>query len=151
MAKFVFQMESILRLKQRLAEQKEHEFAKALQELATQRTVLANHFNDKKQTLSKLKGEMQQKIAPQEFRTYTNYVEVVKQRIEMQKQVIIKAEEFAEKKRLELVEATKEKKMLEKLKENKFEEYVEEEKKVQQKQVDEVVSYRFRPKDQQAG
>ncbi|MCL1996891.1 MAG: flagellar export protein FliJ [Defluviitaleaceae bacterium] len=146
MAKFIFQMESILNFKTRIAEQKEQEYAKALHNLATQRGILAGYYNDKEQTISTLKGEMGVRIAPLDFKIYTNYIEAVKKKIERQKKVITKAEEFAEKKRLELVEATKEKKMMEKLKENKYEEFMEEEKRNEQKQVDEVVSYRFKPK-----
>lgn len=145
MSKFKFKMESILNLKERIAEQKEQEFAKALQALATQRAILDQYYREKKQTIAKLKGEMGTKISPFDFQVYANYIEVVKQKIESQKLVIIKAEQFSEKKRLELVEATKEKKMLDKLKENKYEEYVEEGKKNEQKHVDEIVSYRFKP------
>lgn len=145
MAKFKFKMENILNLKERVAEQKEQEFAKALQELVAQRALLDSFNQEKKDTLAKLKGELGDRITPLDFRLYTNYIEVIKQKIEHQKKELVKYEQFLEKKRLELVEATKEKKMLDKLKENKFEEHIDEEKKSEQKHIDEIVSYRFKP------
>ena len=145
MAKFIFKMQSILNLKERIEDQKEQEFAKALQILASARQILENLTNEKHHTIAKLRGEMGIKISPLDFQAYNNYIEVLKQRIEQQLLAIREAEAFVEKKRLELVEATKERKMLDKLKENKREEFIEEEKHSEQKQVDEIVSYKYAP------
>jgi len=144
MAKFKFEMESILNLKCRIAEQKEQEFAKALAIVAQEKALLEKYINDKKLTIAKLKGEIDIKISPIDFKHLNNFIEHSKVNIAKQKEVIVKAEIFAEKKRQELIEATKERKMLDKLKENRYEEHIEEEKRDEQKQVDEVVSYRFK-------
>lgn len=145
MAKFNFGMQSILNLRERLEEQKEQEFAKALQILTAAKQLMENLNQQKSGAILKLKDEIGIQIKPIDFQQYSNYIEVIKQKIENQKEAIVQAEKFVEKKRLELIESTKERKMMEELKENEFEEYIEEGKKTEQKQVDEIVSYRFRP------
>jgi len=143
MAKFVFSMESMLRLKTRIEEQKEQEFAKALKKLYEEQEVLQKMNVDKEFAIKKLKGDIGIKITPIEFGRLNRYIEFMKEKMEIQKTVIIKAEKFVEEKRLNLIEATKERKMLDKLKERKFEEYIDEEKKKEQKVVDEIVSYKY--------
>ena len=143
MAKFVFQMESMLRLKSRIEDQKKQEFAKALQRVEEEKAVLEKFFRDKSDAINKLKGDINIRISPIDFGLTNRYIEFTKEKIVIQKGVIIKVEQLLEQARLELVEATKERKMLDKLKEKKFEEYIDEEKKQEQKMVDEIVSYKY--------
>ncbi|MCL1936563.1 MAG: flagellar export protein FliJ [Defluviitaleaceae bacterium] len=146
MSKFKFKMESVLNLKERIAEQKEQEFGKAMQALAKEKTILENYYTDRKNAISQLKSEMESSnLKPIDFQILSNYIESTKVKIVNQEKLIKKAEQFVEFKRRELVEATKEKKMMEKLKENEFEEYIDETKKKEQKTVDEIVSFRFKP------
>lgn len=143
MQKFKFKMESILNLKNRIAEQKELEFAKALAVVENEKILLAHYNKNKTDTLDHFKTEIDNKISPIEFKVIINYLEFTNNNIHYQKGAIAKAEKTAEKKRLELVEATKERKMLDKLKENKYEIFLEDGKKQEQKQIDEVVSYQY--------
>jgi len=143
MAKFKFKMASLLNLKARMEEQKEQEFSKAMKKLAEEKEKLAKHYADKHDAVQKFKGAASAKINPADFGMLNNFIEFMKKQIIIQQGVIIKAEQFVEQKRLELIEATKERKMLEKLKERAFEEYLEEEKKQEQKINDEIVSYKY--------
>ena len=142
--KFKFQMQGILNVKESIAEQKEQEFAKAIQALANERAILESLYNEKAQTVEELRGATGKKINPFDFKMLNNYVEYLKSKIISQNEVIKKAENFVEVKRGELIEATKEKKMLDKLKENKLEEHFEEEKQAEQKSVDEIVSFKYK-------
>ena len=67
----------------------------------------------------------------------------IKNKIEEQETVVKSAEDFAESKRVELVEAMKERKMLDVLKENDKAEYNKEQLLKEQKIVDEIVSYQY--------
>jgi flagellar FliJ protein len=67
----------------------------------------------------------------------------LKERIAAQRKIVHAAEQFAEMKRKELVEAMRDRKTIERLRENALEEYKEDEKRGEQKQVDEVVSYKY--------
>ena len=142
--KFKFQMQGILNLKESIAEQKEQEFGKAMQILANEKTKLELLYQDKENTVQELRGATGRKINPFDFQTLNNYIEYLKIKIISQKEVIIKAQQFVEIKRVELIEATKEKKMLDKLKETKLEEHKEEEKQAEQKTVDEIVSFKHK-------
>jgi len=142
-AKFIFSMQSLLSLKSRMEEQKKQEFGEAINKLEQEKSFLEGLNMEKEHTLLKLRESVNGKISPTDFKNFNNYVEVLKKRIVAQMGVIIETEKYVEKKRLELVEATKERKMLDKLKEKKHEEYIEEEKKQEQKINDEIVSYKY--------
>lgn len=143
--KFKFKMQGILNLKESIADQKEQEFGKALQALANEKAILQSLYQEKEQTIEDMRGATGKRINPFEFKMLNNYIEHLKHKIISQKEAIKRAENFVEIKRVELIEATKEKKMLDKLKENKREEFIEEEKHSEQKQVDEIVSYKYAP------
>lgn len=143
MAKFIFSMSSILSLKSRIEEQKRQELGEAITKLEDEKAIF-EEFNKQKQiSLVKLKHDMNDKINAVNFKNINNYIEFIKKKISIQMDVIIEAEKHVEKKRLELLEATKEKKMFEKIKEKKYEEYIAEEKKQEQKVIDEIVSYKY--------
>ena len=143
MAKFIFSMESLLSLKSRMEEQKKQEFGEAMNRLEHEKNVLNSLHSEKEFIMIRLRESVSNRINPIDFQNLTNYVEVVKKKIIAQMGVIIEAEKFVEKKRLDLVAATKERKMLDKIKEKKREEYIEEEKKQEQKINDEIVSYKY--------
>lgn len=75
-----------------------------------------------------------------EINDYMNYIEKCIQRKNHQ---ITEAEKEVEKKRQELIEAMKDKKILDNLRELHKEYYYTEEKRIEQKQVDEIVSYKY--------
>lgn len=145
MGKFRFEMANILSLKENIATQKEQEFGKAVQALAVEQRKLDELQRELATCMAKLKGEMGNRVKPAEFQQMFLYIELLKDRIEAQKRVVFTAEKFVEFKRRELLEATKEKQMLEKLKEKKFDEHLEAEKATEQKDVDELVSYKYSP------
>jgi flagellar FliJ protein len=86
-------------------------------------------------------------INPADIRRYNNRLELLKNRIKEQQERIVEAEAAAELRRLELVEAMKERKMLEAVKEKSYETYLEEEKRAEQRVVDEIVSYQYAEKE----
>lgn len=143
MAKFNFEMQSILTFKEQIERQKEMEFAKILKMVNDEKEKLNSFYRQKDISIKNLKNEASSdRLKYTEFKALNNYIEHLKNSIERQKDVIMKAEILLEQKRQNLIEATKERKMLDKLKENKFEDYIAEEKQTEQKIIDEIVSYK---------
>ena len=80
---------------------------------------------------------------PADIRRYNSRIETLKLWIKEQAERVKAAERIVEEKRLELVEAMKEKKALETVKENNYEEFLKEEQKAEQAVVDGIVSYKY--------
>jgi len=141
MAKFIFRLQPILGLKEKIEDLKKNEFGKAVALLAMERQKKIEMEQLKADTIDGFRDSIKQGINPDDIRQHNWYINKLKHMIEKQVQVIFRAEAHVEEKRAELVEAMREKKTLETLKENEFEEYLEEEKRAEGKIVDEIVSY----------
>ena len=70
-------------------------------------------------------------------------IEILKMYVRQQEIVVRQREQELEEARVRLSEAMKERKTFEKLREKAFDEFVAEENKKEQKEVDELVSYRY--------
>lgn len=143
MPRFQFRLQQFLGIKEQIENQKEIEYATALRTLEEERQKLADFRRRKDETVEKLRGSVAKKISPFEIRRYNNNIERLKQQITMQEERVAAAEEFAEHKRQELVQAMKERKTLETVKENAREEFLKEVDLAERKQVDELVSFKY--------
>lgn len=143
MAKFTFSMESILKIKYSLEEQKKQEFGMAMKKLEAEKILLNNLNKRREDSVATFKVNVSSAINPKESADFSNYIEALKFKIEEQAIKVKKANAEVEKKREELVEATQEKKKFEKLKENQHENYIIEEKRSEQRVTDEIVSYKY--------
>lgn len=140
---FTFQFQSILDVKTRLEDLKKAKFGEANEELRLQTEKLSVLTQEQKLQYEAMKEKNKKGITPKDFIVYNNYMQRLKQAIEIQKKVIEKAKEAVEKARIELVEASKERKKFETLKEKKLEEYWEEYYRKEQLALDEIVSYKY--------
>lgn len=143
MAKFEFRLQSVLNLREKLENQKELEYGLALKKLERERELERSLRSSRSACVTALAGKIEARIDPEEIARYNEYINVLKDRIAVQIKVVKAAADYAENKRLELVEAMRERKTLERLRENQHEEYIEEEKRDEQKQVDQTVSYKY--------
>ncbi len=143
MAKFKFRLQSFLDLKGKLEEQKKLSYGKAIEQLEAEKQKKVDLENEVDKTITSFKKNIDFKVEPLEFRQYNLYIDLLKKKIKAQILEIEKAEKVVEEKRQELVEAVKERKALDTLKEKDLEVYKEEEKRLEQKMVDEIVSYRY--------
>ena len=142
MARFKFRLQSILNIKEKVEDLKKNEFGKAVSALAEAQRVKADMEAARESCIEDFRRGIDVGIDPAAFARYNLYIEKMKQMIKRQEQVIADAEAFVEIKRQELVEAMRDKKTLETLRDNDFEEFLVEEKKQEQKIVDEIVSYK---------
>ena len=143
MARFIFSMQNILNMKEKLEEQAKNNFAQAnrsLQEALLMQKQCENKLEAGKQTL---KEAMLENLKVGQIRRREDDVEIFRMYLRQQILVVKQKEKEVEVAREHFNEAMKERKTFEKLKEKAFEKFVAEENQKEQKEVDELVSYRY--------
>ena len=143
MAKFIYRMQSILDIKQKMEEQVKMEFAAARMRL--------NEEEEKLQYLIERKGNYEQQgrellkdsLHVRSIMENTDAIARMKEFVEQQQLVVKKAEKQLDVARERLKEAMQESKTHEKLKEKAFEAFVREENAKEAKEVDELTSYTY--------
>lgn len=143
MAKFVFSMESILQIKQKLEDQAKVEYSNQMAQLRLE--------EEKLERLRLRRDALQQRLTEQvsavldllRIRQLEDGVENIKYNMNIQRVVIMNQQKQVDQARERLNEAMKERKTYEKLKENAFEEFKKEVNAEEQKEINELVSFRF--------
>ena len=143
MPRFEFRLQKYLSVKEQIEDQKEIEYATALRQVEEEKARLAELESRKENTVQELRKSVAKSIAPIVIRRYNNNIERLKHLILVQKERLEAAKMYAEEKRLELVEAMKERKAIEKVKENAFEEYTVQEDRITRRTTDELTSYKY--------
>lgn len=143
MAKFIFNMQGLLNIKEKLEEQTKTEYGKALAKLEQEKSILLNLKNKKQENILSFRESINKGVKPNYIDNINKYISFIDKKVEEQTQNINKAKEIVEEKRLDLLEAMKERKVLETLKEKEKENYFKEELKNEQKIIDEIVSYKY--------
>ncbi len=141
MAKFIYRMQSILDIKEKMEEQARMEFAAARMRL--------NEEEEKLQTLMQRKEAYEEKgrelrkdnLKVMEIMENREDIAAMEEFITLQKIQLKRAEEQFEAARRKLQTAMQESKTQEKLKEKAFDEFVREENAREAKEVDELTSY----------
>lgn len=143
MAKFVFSMQNILNMKEKLEEQEKNNYSQAnmrWQEAIATLESLEQRLAEEKQ---KLQEEVSSALDVRKIRQREDGVEVIRMYVRQQMLEVKQREKEVEVARERLNEAMKERKTFEKLREKAFEKFRLEENLREQKEVDELVSYRF--------
>jgi len=141
MAKFVFKLESVLRVKIQQEESVKNELGKAIQKLEAEKSKLERLKIAHEEIIYEFNMKTK-KTTVHNLIEFNNFISHLRAKIKQQKERVNKASLIVDKIREELVKAVQERKMLEKLKEKKYEEYLTEQKKLEQKTNDEIVSYK---------
>ncbi|MCR5410983.1 MAG: flagellar export protein FliJ [Lachnospiraceae bacterium] len=151
MAKFVYRMQNILNLNEKLEEQ-------AKMDYATQQAVL-NEAEEAEEALKKRKEQYEEKarrirsddsVKVRDLIENSQAIEIMGGMIEEQHEVVKKEESILEVKRQALEDAMKERKTQEKLKEKAFDEFKAELLMEESKQIDQLTSYTFGIKKQKS-
>lgn len=143
MARFVFPMQNILNMKEKLEEQEKNQYAQAnmrLQEAIAEQEALELRLENEKR---KLQEDISDALDISEIRRREDAVEILRMYVRQQMLVVKQREKEVEVARERLNEAMKERKTFEKLREHAFERFCIEENLREQKEVDELVSYRY--------
>ncbi|MCL2171923.1 MAG: flagellar export protein FliJ, partial [Defluviitaleaceae bacterium] len=105
---------------------------------------LADLHQEKDECIADFRHKVENSIEPYNLNRYNLYIEKIKERIKLQMAQLARAEALMKAKRAELIEAMKDRKILDTLKEKEYEAYLDEEKKNEQKILDDLVSYKYR-------
>lgn len=149
MARFIFSLQNILNMKEKLEDQAKNDFAQAnlrLQEAIAEKEALEQRLQEEKQ---KLQQDISASLDIGKIRQREDAVEILRMYVAQQMLVVKQREKEVEVARDHLNEAMKERKTFEKLREKAFEAYMAEENLREQKEVDELVSYRYGVNDKE--
>lgn len=149
MARFVFSMQNLLNMKEKLEEQEKNNYSRANMLYQEALDELEQIKARRQREEESLKQCLKETIDVREIRRREEAVEIVKLYIKQQQLVVMQREQEVQEAREKLAEAMKERKTFEKLREKAFQAFMEEENKKEQKEVDELVSYRYGVKTQQ--
>lgn len=144
MAKFIFKMESILSVKEKLEEQAKAEYSIEMMKLRQEEEKLDKLKLRQDMYQSKLYDAVTDKLNILEIKILEDSVENIKYNIKLQMVVVANQQRTVEKAGEKLDNAMKERKTYEKLKENAFEEFKAEINAEEQKEINELVSFKFR-------
>ena len=144
MAKFIFKMESILSVKTKLEDQAKAEYGIETMKLREEEHKLTLLENRKSGFEQQLFEAVSDRLVILSIKRLEDSVENLKYNIKLQIIVIRKQEERVALARAKLDNAMKERKIYEKLKEKAFEEFKAEVNAQEQKEIDQLVSFRFR-------
>lgn len=144
MAKFVFKMESILSIKYKLEDQAKAEYGMEIAKLREEERKLEVLIAKKEAYQDALTKAVQDALVIREIKVLENSVENAKYNINVQKFVIKQQQQRVDQAREKLDNAMKERKTFEKLKEKAFEQFKLEIEAQERKEIDELVSFRFR-------
>ena len=147
MARFSFRLQTYLSVKEQIEEQKKNEYGRALRKLERERQKKRLMEQELFENIQLFKNGLARAVVPGDIRRYNSRIELLKVQIAEQELRIKEAERRAEEKRLDLIEAMKERKALETVKERNHEEFLKEEQRVEQTVSDGIVSYQYAKKD----
>ena len=143
MPRFQFRLQQYLGVKEQIEEQKELEYGRALQQLEEEKQTLQEMHDQRNEAITAMRKALARSISPIEIRRYNNTIERLKHYIMVQEERVRAAEVFVETKRQELVQAMKDRKALEVVRDNAREEFNLEMNLAEQKEVDELVSFKY--------
>lgn len=143
MAKFIYGMQNLLNLKEKLEEQKKAAFGVAKSKLDEEERKLEVLLAKKEHYQNALVACFSLKLDLAAIKKNETAIKVIQTNIEHQNILIKQAERQVELARIQLTEAMKERKTHEKLREKAFEEFKSELLHEESKEVDELVSFKY--------
>lgn len=149
MKKFIYPLQNVLNLKEKIESQEKALFRAAMEALRAEQDKLEHLEQRKSSYEERLRESVSARLDLLTVKTNKEAVEIIKDKIKQQLGQVRKAERHLEVARNRLEEAMKERKTLEKLKEEAFEAYKKEYEVEERKEVDELIS--FRHKSENAG
>jgi flagellar FliJ protein len=141
---FHFRLESVLRYRQFLEDQKLAVFAEKQRILENEKAKKTELKNLRRQYFEALRQESRKEEVDVTIMSFfQSYIFFLDRRVTEQTEVVARALRVAQQAQLELVEARKQREVLVKLKEKKYKEYQYEEERLAQLQLDDVASIKY--------
>lgn len=149
MAKFVYRMQNILNLKEKLEEQARNAYAEQRMKLSEEEEKEEELHERKRFYQEEAVKLRKEKLNILDLEENSNAIYVLDTLIAEQHERVLKEEAVLEQKRLELEEAMKERKTQDKLKEHAFDEFKADLLYQESKEIDQLTSYTYGIKQQQ--
>lgn len=143
MAKFIYRMQSVLAIKEKMEEQAKNEFAGARMHLDEEEEKLNILINRKEGYEEQGRQLQKSSLNVLDILYNRDAISRMKEFIEIQEKAVIAARTQLENARIKLQSAMQESKIQAKLKEKAFEEFMKEENARESKEVDELTSYTY--------
>lgn len=143
MATFSFKLQPVLNVRIQQEDNLKNELGKAVQNLEAEKLQLQQLENEL-YGLVKEFNEKTKKTTVHSLIEFNEYLSLLNSKIKLQKENVNIAAQNVDKVREKLVKAVKERQILDKYKEKKLEEYAMEQKRLEQKTNDEIVTYKHR-------
>jgi len=140
---FKFKLQSVLEYRLNVEEKVQGEFSDVKRFLEEQKDVLKALVQERENLINELRQMQRGNIKAGDISTVVAYVEAVREKEKIQTGVIEKAAENVEAKRLELVEAVKNRKVMENLRDKHADEYRKNISELEQKNSDEMAVLKF--------
>ncbi len=147
MAKFVYRMQNILDIKNKLEIQAKNSYAVARMRLSKEEEKLDGLFAQKKAYEEAYRQQLSGSIDVRQINICKNAIELSKNMIKKQLVEVKVASLNLEAAQKRLGEIMKERKIQEKLREKAYEEFLQELNDQEKKEIDELVSFRFEQED----
>lgn len=144
MKKFVYKMQSVLDIKEKLEEQEKSRYAAAAARLNEEEAKLAKLYERRDACEEKLRESVGSGLNIMTIRHNEDALETLKVFVKTQMFAVEKARQNVEAAMYRLREAMAERKMQEKLKEKAFEAYLAELNAEERKEIDELVSFQYK-------
>lgn len=144
MAKFIYKLQSILNIKQKLEEQEKTAYGLARARLNEEEEKLKLLFQRKEFYMERKRQEMSAKLRIQELTLTEQAIHSTKLQIEDQKLAVKRAEQAVALAQVRLENAMKERKTHEKLRENAWDQFKLDTEAEEQKEINELVTFRHR-------
>lgn len=148
MARFRYSMQSILDIKLKMETQAKQEFQAAKNALNQEELILAEYRSRKEDCEQEAKKLLTGKLNVRDIEDNKTTILQLEEKIELQLENVAKANRKVEKAREKLADVMKERKTHENLKEKAFENFLQEEKREENKVIDELTSYTYGQKRQ---
>ena len=138
---FRFKLQRVLDLKLKQEDEKKNQIATLMQAIKTKEDELDALISEKKQKEFSLNDNRKRGISILEIRNINQYLLFLDKKINTLRFEISSLESNLNQKRLEYLELQKERKTFEKLKEKDYEKYLYNEKKEEEKMIDQIVTF----------
>ena len=142
MSIFRFRLQPVLNLREQLEKSAMNDYGGAVEKYQMEKAVLDNLHHQFKCLKEQYNSRCKEGLPVYKVRTYALYNQALNEKAEIQEDNVNKESQNVDKRREELIHAMKEKKIIEKLKNNRMIEHKKLQQSREQKDLDEVVSYK---------
>ena len=149
MAKFIYRMQNILDIKYKIESQARSHYSNMQAKLMEEEAKLEQMIARKKELEDSYREMAMGSIKVRELADAKNAIEFQRKAIKTQLVEVKVANKNLEMARIRLNEVIKDRKTHEKLRENAFEEFLQELSEEEKKEIDELVSYKYSPQDEE--